>query len=144
MTPEHMTLQLREEYGKLKELAARVRSAVSAGAAAPNWQPEFRKTFEHFRAHLYRQFALEETDGYMNHVMDRRPTRARDVETLKSEHRSLQQATESLFAGLARPDLQPGEVKPMVDRLLSDVARHGQAENQLVLDVFGLDIGAGD
>ncbi|MCK6484298.1 MAG: hemerythrin domain-containing protein [Phycisphaerae bacterium] len=148
MTDAQISQQLREEYAKLKVLAGRVREWVGRPMGDGAWLAEYRKTFEHFRAHLHKQLALEEAGDFLPHVVARRPTLSREVDHLREEHREILSMADEMYTELNQ--LQPGNTAGWEDcrlrlrHLLSAIDHHGRTENNLVVSVFGIDIGAGD
>lgn len=141
---------MREEHDKVEDLSNRLkeRVAVVPRANLGNWINEVRDRFEHFRAHLIKHMALEESEGYLIAVTERRPTLSREVERLEHEHRELEKIMESIhhaFSELAADDrLLVRDCCSRIEKLLAYIERHEDDENLLVTQAFARDIGTND
>ena len=141
---------MREEHDKVEDLSNRLkeRVAVVPRANLGNWINEVRDRFEHFRAHLIKHMALEESEGYLIAVTERRPTLSREVERLEHEHRELEKIMEGIhhaFSELAADDrLLVRDCCARIDKLLAYIERHEDDENLLVTQAFARDIGTND
>jgi hypothetical protein len=150
MSPDDRIRWIREEHAKVEELieALRAQVAIVPKVRLAAWIAETRKRFDHFRAHLIRHMALEEADGYLSGVMERRPTLASEVDRLAHEHRELAEIMLSIHEQLARlsPDdpLVIRECGARIAALLGYVERHEGFENVLIVSAFSDDIGSKD
>ncbi len=148
MTDAEVAELLRKEYRLLNELTRKLGPIVDQPQAGDAALDELRKTFEHLRAHLHRQMALEEAGGFLKNVLDRRPTLSREVEHLREEHQRILGMVDGLYGEVGRIDPKDdaawADCRLRIRHCLSEVAHHEKTENMLVLHVFGMDIGAGD
>lgn len=141
---------IREEHEKVDDLIHSLRHQVGSAprAGLPGWIRETQDRFDHLRAHLQKHMALEEADGYLKEVVDRRPTLSREVDRLAHEHREMSKIMASIHEHLHH--LTPED--PLLIRdcclriqaLLGYVERHEDFENVLVTSVFSQDIGSKD
>ena len=140
MDAEQITAKVAEEHVKLAGIMENLRKAtadIPAGHLEP-WFEILRKHFFHFRAHMTHRIALEEMGGFLNHVLARRPTLARDVEHIRSEHRDILASIEEVQQGLSvasDEDLQRiKHIVMRIDHVLSAVKHHTEHED--LLEVF--------
>lgn len=126
----------------------REKTATVPRAYLDEWLAELRDRFEHIRAHLQKRMALEEHEGYLTGVLDRRPTLSNTVNRLKHEHAELAKIADDIYRALR-------EAAPMdrlllhdccrrIEHFLDDVERHEADENRMVLSVFTRDLGTED
>lgn len=147
MKAEDLAGWIIQEHHKVSELAARLEDFVDCVPKAnqAKWIQGVREAFEHFRAHLTKHMALEEQDGYMVPVVERRPALSTDVERLAHEHQEFARLMQVIQQGL-------GELEPTDQLLIRDcchriqdflayVEHHKNEENLMVLTVFNIDIG---
>ncbi len=150
MKPEELAAWMREEHLKLRELTDALQDCVSCVPRANqgHWIEAARVSFDHVRAHTVKQMALEEQDGYMVPVAERRPALATEIERLAHEHKELQRLMDDIRAFLL--DLRPGDqllIRDCCHRIndfISYMEHHKNDENVLVLSVFTDDIGTKD
>lgn len=147
MKAEDLATWMRDEHLKLRELMNALQDKVSCVPRAnhANWIEAARASFGHVRAHTVKQMAVEEQDGYMVPVAERRPALASQIERLAHEHKELQRLMNDIHAALG--DLQPGDhllIRDCCHRInefISYMEHHTNDENLLVLSVFTDDIG---
>jgi len=150
MKAEDLARWIGEEHQKVSELAARLQECVACVPRANHdkWIADVREAFEHFRAHLTKHMALEEDEGYMVPVVERRPALSREVERLAHEHGEflrLMEVIHNMLAVLTPADeLLMRDCCHRISDYLSYVEHHKNDENLMVLSVFNLDIGAGE
>lgn len=150
MDTEELTRWIRDEHVKVTDLSNHLRDLI---AAAPHthreaWLSNLRERFEHLRAHLIQHMALEEQDGYMVTVVERRPTLSDAVNRLRDEHREMM----CLLNGIRQSveSLEPGDrllVRDCCHRIgdfLSCLEQHDHQENLMILSVFTEDLGTSD
>ena len=141
---------MREEHEKVENLIDRLKEqvAVVPRANLGKWIEEVGDRFEHFRAHMVKHIALEEREGYLTAVTDRRPTLSREVERLQHEHEELQKIMESVYRAVgelaAEDRLLVRDCCARIENLLGYVERHEDDENLLVTQAFARDIGTND
>lgn len=150
MKAEDIGQWMREEHAKVEELADRLRERVGVVPRLnlERWLREVRHQFEHFRAHMVRHMALEEHNGYMSAVVERRPTLSPQVDRLNHEHLELSRLLETIHAALGQigPDdrLLVRDCCRRIGELLNYIEHHENDENMLVTFVFTQDIGTKD
>ena len=141
---------MREEHEKVENLIDRLKEqvAVVPRANLGKWIEEVGDRFEHFRAHMVKHMALEEREGYLTAVTERRPTLSREVERLQHEHEELQKIMESVYQAVgqlaAEDRLLVRDCCARIENLLGYVERHEDDENLLVTQAFARDIGTND
>jgi len=117
------------------------------GAAQPpsaKGLAELRTRLGRTRTHITEHFRFEEKNGYMAAVRKREPRLERTVQQLADEHRQLAQTLDGLIeqAGAART--LDEALREKVRAWVEKVRKHEASENDLVQDVFNLDVGAED
>ncbi len=150
MNSEFLARRMREEHARVDDLSRNLHEwvAVIPRANFERWIEETRKRFEAFRAHLIKQFALEEREGYLKAVVDRRPTLSTEVERLAHEHAEMVRLLDGLHQTVQ--DLKPTDrllMRDCVKRLemfLGYLEHHENDENLLVTFVFTHDVGTKD
>jgi len=112
------------------------------------WFEKCGESFRTFHTQLRRHIETEELGGFMKPVCERRPTLTREVERLLEEHHDLlAECTniEEFFCLHKEPtntDCSRGRHDAMA--LIAKLECHEASENNLIQDVFNLDIGTGD
>lgn len=150
MDAERLATWLRQEHDTVEELAAALRQAVATEPRgdATAWLKDMRHQFASFHAHLSRHFALEEDEGYLLPVLERRPTLAAQVAQLRDEHHQIDTLLSDLLRAVeSLRTTQPliiGDWCVRVRNLLGYLERHEERENLLVTHVFTEDIGSKD
>ncbi|MEW6249636.1 MAG: hemerythrin domain-containing protein [Planctomycetota bacterium] len=147
MRPEDLTRWLSTERARVEELAFLVRKqlAVPPPGSRARWLPEARECFRRLADHLKKHMALEETDGYLREVRERRPALSDEVDRLQHEHAELERLMGHIQHEM--DELRPEDnllircCCARIGMLLSYVERHEEQENQLVLHVFCQDLG---
>ena len=147
---EELARWIRDEHLKVIELSngLRGRTAVVPRANIGAWLAEVRGRFEHFRAHMTRHMALEERDGYLPIVLERRPGLSAQLERIRHEHQEFLR----LMTGIHTALLDTGDDDRLLVRdgcrriedLLSYVEHHEELENNMLLSVCAEDIGTKD
>ncbi len=150
MTTNELASRIREEHAKVQELADRIReqTAVVPRTHLDGWIKEVRGGFEHFRAHMVKHMALEEREGYLTGVVERRPGLAPEVRRLEREHQELIRIMERIHVCVTELDgedrLLIRDCCSRIGNLLSYIEHHDDKENMLVTYTFTQDIGASD
>ncbi len=150
MTQRHSSNWLRAEHEIIDGLSVRLEqmAGVVPRTNEQSWIRETNEHFDRFRAHLIRHMAEEETGGFLEPVVERRPALSREVDGLAHEHREMIRIMEGI--GQTLHSLEPDDRLLIRDccarilKLLSYVSHHQHRESLLVLSVFTDDIGAGD
>jgi iron-sulfur cluster repair protein YtfE (RIC family) len=147
---EELGLWIRDEHSKVMNLSNRLRerTAVVPRANLAAWIAEVRERFEHFRAHMTRHMALEEREGYLPIVLQRRPGLAPQLERIQHEHQEFLRLMDGIHGALSDtgPDdrLLVRDSCRRIEDLLSYVEHHEELENNLLLSVCVEDIGTKD
>ncbi len=142
--------RMRVEHEKVNELADALleRVAVVPRSNLGSWIKDTQKRFDHFRAHMVKHMALEECEGYMLFVLERRPGLAPQVDKLKHEHAELGKIMDDVHHAVAElgPEdrLRVRDCCHRIQELLSYIEHHENAETMLVTFVFTHDIGTPD
>lgn len=150
MSRPDLAAWLREEHLQVEALADRLRQTVAVvpRVETPVWLNELRGRLGHFRAHLIKHMAMEEEDGYMAEVLERRPSLAPRVTRLQYQHRQVRRMLDDLQQLLedmkADQLLLAQDCGRRIDSLLDTIQRHEDAENDLVQFVFTADLGTTD
>lgn len=150
MNAQELARWMRDEHEIVKSLSGRVleRVAIAPQANQSKWIEEVRESFDHLRAHLIKHFALEEQDGYLVSVVQRRPSLSREVDRLAHEHGEMTHLMDDLHRAvhLLKPE-DPLLIRDCCHRIqifLQYLERHESDENFLVISVFTDDIGGND
>ena len=150
MTKHELNAWIRLEHEKVEELANRLRekTAIVPRANMSFWISEVCERFDHFRAHLVKHMALEEQDGYLPAVVERRPALSGEVDRLHHEHQELRRIMDTLHQAVhelaAKDRLLARDCCCRIDQLLCYVDHHEELENNLVTLAFTQDIGTKD
>lgn len=147
MTEQDLARWIRKEHEQVQGLADRLteKVAIVPRANLAVWIAEVRERFEHFQAHMTKHMALEEHEGYLPAVVERRPTLAPQIERLHHEHGEFLRIMEGVHKALE--NLTPEDhllVRDSCHRithLLAYVEQHEELENNLVTFAFSQDIG---
>jgi hemerythrin-like domain-containing protein len=148
MDAENIAAWMQKEYRRVQELVQRLRERLPAPTAGgrAEWLDEVRDRFDHLRAHQIKHMALEEEGGYMQPVLEQRPTLAPQVERLHQEHRELMAIMNSIHEALhqltANDSLQIMDVYKRIENYLGYLDHHEESENLLVSSVFTEDMGS--
>lgn len=123
---------------QLRELLDRSNDNPSASAPGP--------ILDGFLETLPREFALEESDGYMSEVLEAYPNWSEHVQGLRRDHENL--VTELRRLRDKAGDAVPGELAAETRQELRDwmmsLLSHHRHERRLFQQTFNLDIGAED
>ena len=150
MKAEELARWVRAEHEKVGELMARLEDRVNCVPKANQgqWLDEVRTDFGHFRAHITKHMALEEQDGYMVPVTERRPALSKQVERLAHEHKEFTRMMDNIHILLEEMKVEDQllirDCCHRIHDLLSYVEHHQNEENLVVLSVFTDDIGTTD
>lgn len=142
--------RVREEHHRLRDIKAALLAALdrSPGADPTGWLDDLIKKFEHYRAHLIHRVALTEIGGFLQVVLERRPTLSKQVDHLKQSHAEMIEMAGDTMKELRELDRRhPDSVRQaslLVKIALSEVKYHEEAEQLLVSFVFTQDTGVGD
>ena len=150
MDTQEIAQWMRNEHVRVHELANELREqvAVVPRANLGKWIADIREQYEHFRAHLVKHMALEERDGYLPSVTERRPTLAGEVERLEHEHVELIKIMDGIHELVhqltAEDRLLIRDCRDRIGDLLSYIEHHEEEEDLLITHVFTRDIGTAD
>lgn len=142
--------RVRREHERLRDIKAALLAALdrSPNANPEQWLDEVIKKFEHYRAHLIQRVALSEIGGFLEVVLERRPTLSKQVDHLKASHAEMIEMAGATMKELRALDRKhPDSVRQaslLVKIALSEVKYHEEAEQLLVSFVFTQETGVGD
>lgn len=150
MKPQEISRWIREEHDAVDKLARELQAQVAMvpRTQIKTWIQETQASLRRFDEHLVKHFALEEQDGYLEAVVERRPTLALEVDRLRRQHSEL-----SRVLGSIRRDLEPiTDVDTLliedscirIQTMLRFIADHESRENLIIISVFTSDLGTKD
>ena len=112
------------------------------------WVDGLRRHFGRFRAHMKSQMQAEEAAGFMQPVIDQRPTLAPEVERLREEHREIGDRLDELCDAMIGVDSADAEsLRAFGERIgseLASVQQHLEREHLLITSAFNQDIGGNE
>lgn len=148
---QHQTaIWLHEEHKTIKGL---ISNLIPVVAVIPEvhrdaWIDTLRFQFGRLRTHIKNHMDAEESDGFMEPVLERRPTLSKEVEHLKQEHREivtwLDQIWNELHVITPEDRLLIEDTCHRIRHLISALEHHEEHEELLVSFVFSQDIGSHD
>jgi hemerythrin-like domain-containing protein len=150
MKPDDLAAWMREEHDRVHDLRDKLteKTATMPRINVDEWLKEVRDRFEHLRAHLIQHMGLEEHDGYLNSVLELRPTLAPQVEKLNREHKELRSIMDSIFRDLQQvgvgDNLLIMDLSWRISQFLSYITHHEEHEQLLVTYAFTQEIGTKD
>ena len=150
MNAQELARWFRDEHEKVIGLTARLseKVAIAPQTNQQRWIEDVRLAFEHLRAHCIKHMALEEQDGYMISVVQRRPTLTHEVDRLAHEHYEMQQILDRIHNEIdqLRPDdhLLIRDCCARIQDVIAYTEHHENTENLLVLAAFTDDLGTTD
>ena len=147
---ENLGQWMRSEYQALGGLSRMIKEhlAKMPDVNRGEWLQGLKAGFDRFRAHITRNFAAQESGGYLNMIVEQRPTLADRVDGLRAEHCQMLAMAERIRVDLsetqATDNLLVADACARMQRFMAVVHQHNQRENMLALLVFNEDIGAGE
>lgn len=150
MQVEAIAKRLSREHFELEILMRRLLECVDylPRTNETEWIEIMRRVWGEFRRHLLKHLDLEEADGYMGGVIERRPAVAGEVDRLLVEHASLRYLINSITDDVARlTPTEPLRLRDICHRirdLIAYIRHHEHDENMMVLSAYTDDYGAGD
>lgn len=150
MTPTEVAQWMKEEHQRVDELARALhdRVAVVPRTNLKAWIQATRTSLGDFQSHLLRHFDIEEDGGYLQAVVDRRPTLSGEVDRLRHEHDELGRMLGSIHRDLEtltdQDRLLIEDLCARVSGLLRYIREHEDRENLMVVSVFTHDLGTKD
>ena len=150
MTPQEIARWMRREHLRIQELDDALRQMIATvpRGREERWISDLRNEFEKFRAHCCKHFAMEEKDGYLLGVLERRPTLSSKVTLLEHHHQELMWLMNSIWNQVV--ELGPADhikirdCRDRIRRFLSFLEEHEKDENALVSYVFTQEEGTKD
>lgn len=145
---QDLALRLQEEHKALHELSQVLKEHIAATPQVDhgNWVDGLRTAFERLHAHIQRCIEIKVRDGYLETILKERPTLAKQVEKIKTEHGQLLRMAEAIREDLAktRPEdhLLVADACARVQRFMAVVGQHEQRENMIVMFAFNQDLGS--
>lgn len=150
MSVDVIAKRLSKEHFELEVLMKRLLECADVMPRTNHaaWIEECRSVYAAFRDHVLKHMALEEVDGYLSVVVEKRPGLSCEVERLQREHQSLSHLIDSLSdAIVALTPEEPLRIRDCCHRirdLIAYIRHHEQDENMLVLSAFTDEIGTKD
>jgi hemerythrin-like domain-containing protein len=150
MNPRELAEWLRQEHDEVQRLSDALRRLIATQprSEVALWLKTLKDQFAEFHAHAARHFAMEEEDGYLLPVLERRPTMSTRVRLLAEDHQELlrlMKAIEQQIAELLPTDrILITEVRDRLRRFLGFCEDHEREENMLVSHVLTHDEGTKD
>ncbi len=150
MDEKQIAQQALEAHHQLDRQIDRLKLELNANCetSIPDWLANCTQHFRQFHSGLRAHMEIEEGDGFMVPVQQRRPTLTRKVEELLQQHREMTASCEDIerfLLALSDPRRHDVTViREKINALLTALEQHEQAENKLVQEVFTQDIGWGD
>ena len=147
MSPSELAAWARQQHESLTALSKVIKQHIAAmpETVAAEWLQGLRAAFDRLRVHLERNFATQESGGYLQNLLDLRPWMSNEVERLKSEHTQILQLADYIRTALSETQasdlLLIGDICARTSRFMSVVAQHEQRETTFTLLVFNEDIG---
>jgi hemerythrin-like domain-containing protein len=147
MQPSELAAWMRAEHDALRRLTDVLKQHIAAmpELALDEWLHGLRVAFDRLRAHLERNFAAQERDGYLDDLIARRPSVAREVARLKCEHGELMRMADRIRAELAETAAEDrllvADGSARIQRFIAVVSQHEQREDTLTLVVYNEDLG---
>jgi hypothetical protein len=138
--------EIKREHETLKGDIERLRSAArSRPEHMPDerWRAmaleETRKLRDTLRSH----FRLEETDGYLEAVIEKRPGLMRSIRKLEEQHKQILSDLERIEEA-CRKKASVEEIERLALRGLDLLQKHEAAESDLIQEALGSDLGVCD
>ncbi len=139
-----------EEHRKLKReieiLKLRLDAPLQDSPA--KWMAHCVDHLREFETLLNKNMDMQETEGFLIIVRERRPTLEARVDTLQAEHGTIRRQCAELRDEFKKhADPTPDEinrVREMAGKLLDVLRLHELEENKLVQEAFTQDLGTGD
>jgi hemerythrin-like domain-containing protein len=147
LNEEELGLRLQEEHKALMQLSQVLKEHIAGqpNVSLSQWLEGLRVAFDRLQAHIERCVAMKTKDGYLDMILQQRPTLAKQVAGVQAEHGQLLRLGEGIRNDLAatRPEdrVLIGDLNARVLRYMAIVAQHEQRESMIVLFALNQDIG---
>ncbi len=150
MEPNELAEWLRKEHEEVERLSDALRRLIAAPPRSDvdRWISNLKDQFKECMTHAAKHFAMEERDGYLLPVLERRPTMSEKVKQLAAEHKELIRLMHSIEQQINT--LEPTdrimitETRDRIRRFLMFCEHHERDENSLVSYVLTHDEGTKD
>ena len=145
---DELATRLQEEHAALHELGAVLRQHIAATPSIDSgkWLDGLRTAFDRLHSHIRRCIEMKVKDGYLETILNERPTLAKQVNAIKAEHSQLIKMADAIRNDLAAttPDerLLVADACARVQRYVAIVSQHEQRENMIVMFAFNQDLGS--
>ena len=151
MDPEKLARWMKSEHVAVDRLAEELRRKIAAVPAETHrdaWWKDLCGHYDHFRAHLIKHMSLEEKDGYLAVVRERRPSLEGQIVALQREHHQLtaimKRIDEEMDAATTADLLLLRDCCSRIECLIDYIDHHEERENLMVMSVFTDEIGTKD
>lgn len=151
MDPQKLAQWMKSEHAAVEGLTEVLRREIAAIPGEPkraDWWENLCGRYDHFRAHMIKHMSLEEKDGYLAVVCERRPSLEREVTALKREHHQLttimKRIDEEMDDAAMDDHLLLRDCCLRISSLINYVENHEERETLMVISVFTDEIGTKD
>jgi len=144
---DSITRELRKDHERVDQLRNQVEGARAEFLAGPS-EERWRALCGAFRGlanHLDRHFTVEETDGFIVQILDRRPELADRAAELRNEHDNLRlelRDWSSLIDAEGDGDQRRTHAETELKRVLDALTEHESKEMRLLQETYLRDFGA--
>ena len=134
--------RVKEDHAEMGRHLAELRSALADQGNILR----LSTLLDEFKTELAEHFELEEEDGYFSDAVAHAPRLHDDADRLLEQHRELADRLGQLcqVAKDATPDVEWESIEAQVNQFIELLIQHERAENSLILDAYGQDIGTHD
>ena len=145
---EELGRRMQDEHKALHQLCQVLNEHIVAtpGPNSAQWLEALRAGFDRLHAHVKRSLAMKEEDGYLETILQQRPTLAKQVAGIKSENDQLLRLAADIAHDLAATHpadrLLVADACARVQRYVAVLNQHEQRENMIVMFAFNQDLGS--
>ncbi len=147
MSEDRIVQSLADEHRIVTRLVDNVKSVVAVipKVNRGEWLAGIRLEFGRLRVHMKQHIEGEETGGFMEPVLEHRPTLSAEVQNLKDEHLQFAKLLDGIWDELSsvtpEDDLLIADMCHRIQHVISAIERHEEHEELLITFVFSQDIG---
>lgn len=146
MDDKALLTEITRQHEELKREVARLHERASnppAGTSDDRWREVAMEEVGKLRDCLKKHFELEELDGYLEPVTEKRPTLTRNVHQLRAQHQEILNELDRVEAA-CRNKAAIADTTVIVFNTLELLRKHEAAESSLVQAVLNDDMGSVD
>jgi iron-sulfur cluster repair protein YtfE (RIC family) len=144
MNTDDIGAKILSEHKDLRALLQALDRHVQQPVGSDAWLENLRETLSGLVDLCSEHFRLEEQAGLHVQIREQSPRLASRLEKLLSDHRRILDALRKLVADLPRESIASSEADPLKERVLGvleAVHEHEQAENEVMMDAYWVDLG---